>query len=345
MLQQQAIAEHKAQMEAFKTELLHYEKQLNEWKRKKKDGYDPPVRPIMPVLNRYYCDDVTVEALADQLKRQPRGLLLIRDELAGWIAAFNQYKGGKGSDGARFLEMFGGRAMMVDRKTDDVTFVSRAAVSITGGIQPGILQRYMTQEYRDNGLLARLLLAMPPRLAKSWTETDISDAYLETLGDIFGNLYRLEPEVETEDEYKPLVLGINQTAKTIWVSFYDDNAKEMAGLTGDLAAAYSKLESYVARIALVIHCVREASGEKVGKAIDETSMKSAVTLVRWFAGEARRVYGMMAESAEAAENRRLLELIKDNGGSLTPRELMRADARTYRTSEDAKAALEELGSV
>jgi len=48
-----------------------------------------------------------------------------------------------------------------------------AAVSITGGVQPGILNRVLGYEHRESGLLARMLLAMPPRLRKRWTEIEI----------------------------------------------------------------------------------------------------------------------------------------------------------------------------
>ena len=57
----------------------------------------------------------------------------------------------------------------------------RAAVSVCGTIQPGTLARALTQDYLDAGLAARLLLAMPPKQLKKWSEVEIhpetEDAY------------------------------------------------------------------------------------------------------------------------------------------------------------------------
>ena len=59
--------------------------------------------------------------------------------------------------------MFRAGTVVVDRKTGErrTLFISRAAVSITGGIQPGVLAHALTPEFLDAGLAARLLMAQP----------------------------------------------------------------------------------------------------------------------------------------------------------------------------------------
>lgn len=69
--------------------LLRYERDLNEWKRSKASG-DPPQKPEEPTADRCWCDDPTVEALAVLLVNQWRGLLMVRDELSGWIGGFDR---------------------------------------------------------------------------------------------------------------------------------------------------------------------------------------------------------------------------------------------------------------
>jgi hypothetical protein len=59
------------------------------------------------------------------------------------------------------------------------------------------------------------------------------------------------------------------------------------------------------------------------EAADAASITAGVRLSRWFGHEARRVYAMLDESDEARERRRLGELIRRKGGSVTPRDLMR----------------------
>lgn len=96
---EQACAEYQADLETAKAE-------LKEWRHTGyKQGQERPTMPKTPVCDRLWCSDTTVEALADRLASAPRGLLVARDELAGWLGSFNQYKAGQGGDVAQWLEM------------------------------------------------------------------------------------------------------------------------------------------------------------------------------------------------------------------------------------------------
>jgi hypothetical protein len=122
----------------------------------------------------------------------------------------------------------------------------------------------------------------------------------------------------------------------------DEHAREQAELTGDLAAAWSKLEGYTARLALVIHLVRAVTGDADPMAVDAESIIAGATLSRWFGREAERVYAMLGESDEQRERRELVELIERRGGTITVRELMRSSRRYRDSAETAEAALQSL---
>jgi len=339
--QRKAMREHADAMRAYEAERLNHERELTAWKRSKAAG-DPPEAPEAPTCERCWTDDATIEALAKLLQDNPRGLLVIRDELAGWLH-FDRYTsggGGKGGEAPKWLEMFGGRALVVDRKTSGTIYVPQAAVSIVGGIQPGILARYVGQEHRDNGLLARLLLTMPPRRPKVWTEADIDPMAEAAIGKIFNALFNLQPAINADGEPHPAIVRLTPEGKRAWTAFYDRHNIEAADLCGDLAAAWSKLEGYTARFALVHHLTRQVSGDDVGEGIDAVSIAAGVKLSRWFAHEAKRVYAMLAEDDEARQRRQSVELIERKGGSVTVREWQRT--RSHRTAEDAEAELAEL---
>ena len=115
--QRHALAEYNDRMERYRNELLEFERDLGQWKRSKAGG-DPPTKPDKPIADRCWCDDSTVESLVLLLKNQWRGLLMAKDELAGWLTSFDRYSAGsKGGDVARWLEMHGGRPIVIDRKT------------------------------------------------------------------------------------------------------------------------------------------------------------------------------------------------------------------------------------
>jgi len=344
--QHDRMKQYAEEMERYRDEVLRYERDLTQWKRKK--GEDaPPAKPPEPLADRYWCDDTTVEALAVLLRNQWRGLLMVRDELSGWLASFDRYAHGKGGDAAKWLEMFGGRSMMVDRKSSGPLYVARAAVNIAGGIQPGTLRRALGLEHRENGLAARILLACPPRTPKRWTEADIDPTAEAAVEAVFDRLYSLQPEIDANGDPCPAVVKLTPEGKRAWIEFYNAHAAEQAELTGDLAAAWSKLEGYAARLALVVHLTRWAAGDATlakPEAVDEASIAVGVALSGWFKNEARRIYGMLGESDEDRQRRRLVELIRRKGGSATPRDLMRS-CRQYLTSVDAEAALAELAEA
>ncbi|MEQ9453829.1 MAG: DUF3987 domain-containing protein [Phycisphaeraceae bacterium] len=339
--QQQAMLEYQDKMTVWKRDHAHWKAEMEGWKRLKKVGRgDPPPEPPKPVLSRNLINDTTTEALVSRLQENPRGLLLACDELSGWMH-FDRYKskaGGQGADVSRWLEVFGGRALTVDRKTSGTEFVPQASVSITGGIQPEILRRGLSQENRDNGLAARLLFAMPPRRKKIWTEDDVEPALMAKVQAVFDWLYDQELNTNQSGTPEPTLVTFTGEAKTKWIEFVNEHGDQQLNLVGDEAAAWSKLEAYAARLALVIHMTRVAAGDPTledASRVDLNSLESGIKLVRWFANEAERVYAGFQANEEDQDRRRLIEWIGARGGAVTVRDLTKG-LRAYR-GEQGKA--------
>jgi hypothetical protein len=335
---------HADAMKEYADALAMHERNATQWKRSKSDT-PPPTKPEAPIADRCWTDDATTEALAVLLQQNLRGLLMVRDELAGWFN-FDRYAGGKGGgDAAKWLEMFGGRPMVVDRKTGGTLYVPRAAVSIAGGIQPETLRRALGQEHRDNGLAARLLLTCPPRKPKRWTEADVSADTEAAVALVFDRLFGLTPETDDDGDERPRLVTLADDGKRAWVTFYNEHAGEQVNLSGDEAAAWSKLEGYAARLALVIHLTRWAAGDATlrdASRVDGASIAAGVVLARWFGDEARRVYAILGESDEGRESRRLVEWIERKGGTVTVRDLTRGP-REYRG--DPERAAKAMGKL
>ncbi|GIK17956.1 MAG: hypothetical protein BroJett004_01200 [Planctomycetota bacterium] len=342
--QHDAMKEHAEAMKQHADALAMHERDAAHWKRSKSDT-PPPAKPEAPIADRCWTDDATTEALAVLLQQNPRGLLMVRDELAGWFN-FDRYAGGKGGgDAAKWLEMFGGRPMVVDRKTGGTLYVPRAAVSIAGGIQPETLRRALGQEHRDNGLAARLLLTCPPRKPKWWTEADVNADTEAAVALVFDRLFGLTPETDDDGDERPRLVTLADDGKRAWVTFYNEHAGEQVNLSGDEAAAWSKLEGYAARLALVVHLTRWAAGDTTLRdpaRVDEASIAAGVVLARWFGDEARRVYAILGESDEGRESRRLVEWIDRKGGTATVRDLTRGPREYRGDPERAAKALGEL---
>ena len=134
-----------------------------------KNGMAPPEpgreieAPAPPSRRRLLTSDTTVEKLARLVSANPRGFVLARDELAGWLGSLDRYSGG-GADRAFFLEAFGGRSFVVDRVKDvDAIRIPYLSVAITGGIQPDRLAS-MLLDGDDDGLTARFCFGWPEPL-------------------------------------------------------------------------------------------------------------------------------------------------------------------------------------
>ncbi|QDU73497.1 hypothetical protein Pan97_04700 [Bremerella volcania] len=324
-----------------------YDKQFQKWKKGSNADELPPVKPVEPQATRHIVDDTTLEALVPILKSNPRGLLLARDELSGWLSSFDRYTQGKGGgDAARYLSMHTGGEVTIDRKSGipKTLRVPRSIVSITGGIQPAVLKKTLGRDHFESGMAARFLLSHPPRRAKKWTETGISYEQQQCLSDVFDRLYSLEPEIVEDVNRDPAVITLSKSVKSLYTTFYDRHAKEQSELSGELASAWSKLEEYAARLALVIHCVRWAAKDanlKNDRSIDGDTLCMALELTEWFKHETRRVYQIMAESQSQREERALVDWIKRRGNPITARQA-RQSSRRFETTEDAESALDNL---
>jgi len=295
------------------------------------------------IHRRIKVEDTTVEAISPILQANPRGLALCRDELSGWLKAFNQYKGGRGGDEAQWLQMHGARQMTVDRKGGDTKFVHipRAAVSIIGGIQPGVLAASLTDEQHQSGMAARMIFAYPPRLARTWTDAEVPETVLRSYSDIVERLFDIQPGQSATSSVVPREVPLDAAAREMWIEFYNEHNRQQLTLLGNEAAAWSKLEGYAARLALVIHLARFAAGEIARPdEIDQRSMTAGVELSRWFGYEARRVYAMLQMSGQERLLLARLELVIAVGEPVSVREWMRK--RSLPTADAAETELQEL---
>src|SRR5215203_3373576 len=171
--------------DAYQVELDEYKRELRAYEVDKADarkaGEPAPPPPQPPTMSRTVVEDTTVEALAVVLEGTPRGVLAMRDELAGWVRAVDQYKqGGKGADRQFWLSAWSNVYVAVDRKTrGEPLILTRPFVSVFGSIQPGVLSELC--DGREDGLLDRFVFAYPEPVRSRWSDAEITtgarDAY------------------------------------------------------------------------------------------------------------------------------------------------------------------------
>jgi hypothetical protein len=206
------------------------------------------------------------------------------------------------------------------------------------------LARALGQEHLENGLAARIGLAMPPRVRKRWTEATVDQGVIRPVERLVGRLLALDFGTDANDSPAPIDLNLTPEGKAEWIGFYDEHNEKQEALMGPLASAYAKLEGGAARLALVVQLVRWAADAAEGGAIDGDSMRAGIALARWFRYEAERVYAALAENREGRDRRRLVEWIERKGGRVSVRDLQQG-RRDIATAEAAEAALNDLATA
>tara|TARA_R110002072_G_scaffold90692_5_gene202914 strand:+ start:23147 stop:25018 length:1872 start_codon:yes stop_codon:yes gene_type:complete len=348
----ESIQAHSESLEKFYQDELQHRKALSQW-NKLKDGSDPPVAPVPSPAARLVVDDQTLESVAVLLAENPRGLYLLTDELRGFFDGMGLYSSSGGRDEARWLTFFDGRPFSVDRKTNrERIYVPMAGVSISGTIQPGTLAKVVSEGQVESGLLARMLLVMPEPQAKKWTDDEMSEITRLAMQRLIDELRTLEHET-VDGHPRAVVLTLTDEAKARFIRFVNAHGVETIQHNDALAAAWSKLEGYALRFALVDHLARWASGDPNCDAngpVGIQSIEAGIELSRWFANEAERVYsriGVKKGTDGIKPDRhldRLAEWLASHGGSATEREISRGPQR-YRSKTNQERLNEDCAAL
>ncbi len=112
----------------------------------------PPIKPPMRAL---VVQDITPEKFAVLANDNPGGLLLYRDELAGFLGGMDAYSAAK-KDAPFWLQSYNGGPWSVDRITRDSLLVTNLSARVLGGIQPSKLHD-IAKTMPDDGLLQRFI--------------------------------------------------------------------------------------------------------------------------------------------------------------------------------------------
>lgn len=338
----------RAERKWYETDLIKHETDIQkhsialaEWKKKPQG--DPPAKPEPPRCKRFSVADVTAEALAVALDTNPRGLLLYRDELSGFFGGLGRYQSGSSrADESMYLSMFSARRVVVDRLSRESINVPNAFLSIVGGITPGVLASVLTPERFASGLAARFLLAMPPRRVNQWTEEDLSESVDSRFDQMFQRLLSLDMGAAGSIQ----TLFLSSDAKQAFIEFHDEfEQKSFEIESDDVCAARSKLTGYAARLALIFALAQWADGfdDESPQLVGEDMMLRSITLVRWFAREAARVYACLFELSDAAEMDAVVEILRGHGGTASIRDLMRGPGRRrWDSADDVETDLAKL---
>lgn len=252
-------------------------------------------------LPRIVVNDTTVEKLGELLNENPRGLLLIRDELPGFLA---QMEGEEHQvDRAFYLQAYNGNSPFTyDRIGRGTVHIENCTVGIIGGVQPSRMApivRAAISGASNDGLIQRLQMTVWPDDAESWQWVDRKpDAAARlTYEQTFRDLYNLP----MGDTYKPAIFRFSPESQAMFQEWLTATQLEARSglLPSTLESHILKMPKTVASLALLFELADGGRSE-----VNEAAMLRALGWADYLRSHANRLYS--AGETMAADGARLI---------------------------------------
>ncbi|MGI2906798.1 DUF3987 domain-containing protein [Tolypothrix sp. VBCCA 56010] len=221
--------------------------EMKEFENPSKKLEEGEERPTRPVEEKYLFEVATIQAVMRRASEQPgkRGQLWARDEIGGLFKSLGQFGSGENEGKECLLKMWDGDGVQVDRvHQEDSYVIDQTAISVNGGMQPGIYRDIFKDPNDSQGLTARMLIANPkplkPKRVKGYC--DLSDK-LPTLYDWLINL----PET---------VIKPSRAADRYYDNLYNQIGEQAFETSQPAIRAWMyKLPANLLRIALALHFI------------------------------------------------------------------------------------------
>ena len=337
--------------EAWEKENALYKLKHSAWQTKAKQAFskasEPPPEPEgpgpRPLSPRLSLSDTTIEAAAQVLASQPKGLLINRDELAGVLGNLTRYANG-GSDGPFYLEGYTGGSFASERKGSGSIYVSRLSLTLTGTIQPERLATLLLKA-EDDGMLARFIPIFP-ELVPVGVSTKQEDVYFSR--DALLKLHELKMVPvnidKPDDDLRPLFVNFTEKSLEAMTDFRR-YCRELEGQhCGLMISHIGKLPGMAARLSLILAYLDWAA-DKVGLGepveINLDIFNRAKTFCRdYVVPMASRAYAEAATPPAERAAMSLAHLIREERlTDLNPRVISRRNRSGLKDAREVKAAI------
>lgn len=300
--------------------------------------------PEEPHERRFKSNDSTVEKLGDLLVHNPQGMLVYRDELIGLLASWERE--GREGDKAFYLEGWNGTGSFnIDRIGRGSLHIKNLCLSVFGGIQPELLERYLSgisTSLDNDGRIQRFqVLVFPNSVPWQWCDRYPVQGAREAVRDLFERLASFDPlqdgAAPADDFVKLPHFYFDDAAQEIFIEWCAElNLVHIAGEQNPMMQQhFGKFEKLFCSIALILHLADGLSGP-----VQAHSALRAAAWCEYLTGHARRVYGLI-EAAKIGTakmvSRRLTEGKLSDG--FTVRDVVRKQWAGIVTSMQAEAAL------
>ena len=283
------------------------------------------MEPTKPSRLRLWTGDPTTEAIGLVIAQHFKGLLVFRDELAGWLGSFEKYRSGGGGDRAFWIEAYGGRPYVVDRvKHPEPIQIPHLSLGALGGVQPDVLARSVFKG-DDDGLSARFLYIWPNSVTPKRPQGSADDpAAIHAL----RRLRALTPDAGQDDRPSPVYVALEDAAADLFDQWRQ--AHVLNEPQGSFASWWGKMPGVVLRLSLVLEYLWWSGDQAAAEPTQVTgaAISAAATLVDdYFKLMAENTYGDATLDKDDRNTATLARHILKTRASVVNARDIRRDAR------------------
>lgn len=260
-----------------------------------------------------YTRGGTMEGFKSTLAVQPRGMMMLLDEIMVLINSMDAYRSGKGADMDNWIRLWE-NGEIKDTLSGSTRRVKRAWITINGNIQPGRLASLASKSQTDSGFTARLLFCYPHSIIRQPVKLNqgLNDNEKKVYRSIFRFMYDLPsrihtPQLKTQPAiFDPTTLRFEEEAFKVFYKYHQQCIGKYNSYEEDhLKAAVGKFDRYCARLALILQllefsCDNHENAELQEKntvadmenniKVTKKNAQGAVKLMRYFEYTTLKVY-------------------------------------------------------
>jgi hypothetical protein len=253
--------------------------------------------PEKPYPRRFKSNDATVEKLGDLLTHNEMGILVFRDELIGLLSSWD--KEGREGDRAFYLEGWNGTgSFSIDRIARGSLYIKNLCLSVFGGIQPDLLERYLGEivtSLDNDGRIQRFqVLVYPESVEWEWRDRHPIPGVREGVRDMFDRLASFDPiqagAAPADDFLKLPHFCFDDEAQDVFIKWSWELHREQIAKEKDplMQQHLGKFEKLFCAVALILHLVEGRIG-----AVTVDSALRAAAWCEYLAGHAKRIYALV----------------------------------------------------
>ena len=280
-----------------------------------------------PTKTQFIASDITLEALVELHEENKNAVGVFKDELAGWLKDMNKYRAG--SDLEFWLSSWSNKGVALNRKTSKSSFVESPVIPILGGIQPGILNQFFTEENKDNGFIDRILTCFPDLEVETYNDNEMDAELLQWYEDFTINMYqevkRRIVTYDNDNQITPIIATFSAGAKQEWQRIFDEiTAMQNSEMENEyMKSMLPKQKSYIPRFALLLNTLDSMTSDDPYPLdfITKDAVLKAERLSKYFINMAKKV---KMKSSETFELKKIVALHKTKSKKQQVQEVYKA---------------------